>query len=141
MKNNNSVSDFTDEFCTVPNCETGSLPEFLDSCLEKANVSLKLANKLRIAADEVFANIQSYSGAGSIRCQFSLQRNTVTLTFSDDGIPYNPLINEEPDTTIPADLRAVGGLGILLIKRMMDSVEYRYQDGRNILVLKLQVSQ
>ena len=141
MKHENSVLNFTSELCVVPSDEnTGSLSEFLDTCLEKADVSPKLANKMQIAADEVLANTRSYSGAAHIRILFALQDNTVIVTFSDDGSPYDPLTCKEPDTTAPAELRPIGGLGILLIKRMMDSVSYQHKDGLNILTLQLHIS-
>lgn len=142
MKQENSALDFTREFCAAPSEENaGSLAEFLDVCLERADVPLKLASKLQIAADETLGNIRAYSGAAHITCQFARQENTVTLTFSDDGIPYDPLSHEEPDTTATAEQRAVGGLGILLIRRMMDNVSYQYRDGLNVLTLQLQLPQ
>ena len=58
------------------------------------------------------------------------------LTFIDKGIPYNPLENKDPDVTLDIEKRKIGGLGIFLVKEMMDEVSYEYADGKNILKLK-----
>ena len=64
---------------------------------------------------------------------------TVTLTFIDQGVPYDPLKREEPDVTLPAEKRGIGGLGIFLTKKTMDDVSYEYRDGQNILTLKKKI--
>ena len=64
---------------------------------------------------------------------------TVTLTFLDRGVPYDPLQREDPDVTLPAEERDIGGLGILLTKKTMDDVAYEYRDGQNILTLKKKI--
>lgn len=140
MKHENSVPDFTSEFCAEPGKKPPAhISDFLDVCLEKAAIPPKQANRLQIAADEVFANICAYSGATKIRCVFSWKNSVATLVFADDGIPYDPLSSEEPDTSAPVQSRAVGGLGILLVRRLMDKVSYQHQDGLNTLTLELKV--
>ena len=64
---------------------------------------------------------------------------TVTLTFIDQGVPYDPLKRKEPDVTLPAEERDIGGLGIFLTKKTMDDVSYEYKDGQNILTLKKKI--
>ena len=61
------------------------------------------------------------------------------LIFADNGKPYNPLDAEEPDITAPAEARAVGGLGIFMVRKMMDNMEYMYKDGQNVLTLTMKV--
>ena len=60
----------------------------------------------------------------------------VIITFIDQGIPYDPLATEDPDTTLSADERNIGGLGIFLVKKSMDDITYEYKDGQNILKIK-----
>ncbi len=140
MDHDKMVPDFTSEFCAEPGKEPpGHISDFLDVCLEKAAIPPKQANRLQIAADEIFTNIRSYSGATKIRCVFSWQGSVATLIFTDDGIPYDPLSNKEPDTSASAQSRAVGGLGIFLVRRLMDNVSYQYQNGLNTLTLELKV--
>ena len=58
------------------------------------------------------------------------------ITFLDSGVPYDPLAKADPDVTLSAEERQIGGLGIFMVKKSMDSMEYKYQDGRNILVIR-----
>ena len=76
-------------------------------------------------------------GDATIRCQVSTQgQPQITIEFLDSGKPYDPLKNNEPDTTLPAEERRIGGLGIFMVKRLMDTVQYEYRDGKNILILQ-----
>ena len=140
MDHDKMVPDFTSEFYAEPGKEpSGHISDFMDVCLEKAAIPPKQANRLQIAADEVFANIRAYSGATRIRCVFSWRNSVATLIFTDDGTPYDPLSTKEPDTSAPAQSRAVGGLGIFLVRRLMDAVTYQYQNGLNTLTLELKI--
>ena len=60
---------------------------------------------------------------------------TASLTFIDSGVPYNPLKKDDPDTTLSAEDRKIGGLGIFLVKKSMDDMRYEFKDGKNILTL------
>ena len=113
--------------------------DFVDSCLTGLGcaVSPRQANRLRIAVDEVSSNLLSYSSARQVTCQFSMQNGRIVLSFCDDGIPYDPLTQAEPDTSAPAEERALGGLGLLLVKRLMNDVRYQYRDAQNVLTLYL----
>ena len=66
----------------------------------------------------------------------NLMMPVMTLVFADSGIPYDPLKKEDPDVTLPARERQIGGLGIFMTKRIMDETEYEYRDGKNILTLR-----
>ena len=57
------------------------------------------------------------------------------MVFKDKGMPYNPLAKEDPDTTLSAAERQIGGLGVFMVKTMMDSVDYRYEDGSNVFTM------
>lgn len=115
------------------------IADFVDSCLmaPEAAVPAKPANRLRIAADEVASNLMAYSGAAEVLCQFAVQSGEITLTFSDNGLPYDPLAQAAPDTTATAEERSIGGLGLLLVKRLMRDVQYKRCAGQNVLTLRL----
>ena len=65
---------------------------------------------------------------------------SVVISFIDGGIPYDPLAKADPDTTLSADERAIGGLGIFMVKKTMDEIAYEYKDGQNILKIKKNLS-
>ncbi len=97
----------------------------------------KAKNKLLVAADEIFANIVRYSGATSWSMSVVLTHHPegVRLILSDDGKPFDPLAHRDPDTTLSAAERELGGLGILIVKKTMSPVTYRRRNGKNILTM------
>ncbi|MBQ6246939.1 MAG: SpoIIE family protein phosphatase, partial [Kiritimatiellae bacterium] len=97
----------------------------------------KAKNKLLVAADEIFANIVRYSGATrwSLSVVLTHHPEGVRLIMSDDGKPFDPLAQRDPDTTLSAAERNVGGLGILIVKKTMSPVTYRRRNGKNILTI------
>lgn len=117
-----------------PSLET--LPEvmaFAEQTMRQAGVPDKIIVKMDVVVDEIYANIIQYSGATETEVCCSVQEGQVQLTFRDNGKPYNPLEYSEPDITLPADEREIGGLGIFMVKKTMDEVTYDYQDGYNVL--------
>ena len=110
---------------------------FLEAQLEKMEVPIKTANRLMSATDESYSNIVRYSGAKSAQVRCAAEKGRLTLTFRDDGKPYNPLEAEEPDIAASAEEREIGGLGIFMVRKLMDSVDYMYKDGHNVLTLTL----
>ena len=100
---------------------------------------MKLSTKLMVAVDEIYSNIIRYSGATEATVRILKDADTVRLTFCDNGKPYNPLDAKEPDITSSAEDRAIGGLGIFMVRKMMDNVEYMYKDGQNVLTLSMKV--
>ena len=99
------------------------------------------ATQIAISAEEVFVNIAHYAYGGEageaiVDIELTTDPKIIRITFKDRGIPYNPLEKQDPDTDLSADERAVGGLGIFMVKTMMDNVEYRYEDGQNILTIE-----
>lgn len=117
-----------------------SLMSFVDKNLEDMDCPMRVQTQIDIAVDEIFANIASYSypdGEGDFVVEmYPCKENIgVVLKFIDTGIPYNPLLHEDPDITLSAEERGIGGLGILMVKKTMTNVEYEYTDGKNILTL------
>ena len=103
-----------------------------------------LMYKIDVAAEEIFVNIAHYAykdklsvgelGQVWITCTF--ENELLTIIFRDKGVPFNPLARPDPDITLSAEDRSIGGLGIFLTKKYMDKVEYNYQNDENILTLK-----
>ena len=118
----------------VENLET--VISFVDEILEQADCPMKVQVQIDIAVEEIFVNIAHYAyhpkvGKAAIRVEVT--DRTATFTFVDSGIPYNPLAKEDPDVTLSAEERRIGGLGIYMVKKSMDDISYMYQDGKNIL--------
>lgn len=113
---------------------------FIDGQLEKADCSIKAQMQIDVAVEEIFVNICKYAyhpekGRTLVRVEVTDEPVTVKITFIDHGKPYDPLKKADPDVTLDADERPIGGLGIFLVKQTMDAVEYEYKDGSNILTL------
>ena len=95
-----------------------------------------MAHKAQIAVDEIYSNIVYYSGARE--ATLTLQKEEegqLTLIFEDDGVPYNPTTAKEPDVTLSAEEREIGGLGIFMVKKLATALDYRRTDGRNLLTV------
>ena len=108
--------------------------------LEKLDCPMKAQMQIELAIDEIFTNIVSYAyvpgtGDATVRFDFDEASGMVTLSFADRGVPYDPLKKEDPDVSLPASQREIGGLGIFLVKKNMDDMRYEYRDGQNLLTL------
>lgn len=115
--------------------------DFVNEELEKLDCPVKARRQIYVAIDELFGNIARYAyspGVGKATVRFSVEENPleVAITFIDNGIPFNPLEKSNPDTHLSAEERPIGGLGIFLVKKSMDLVEYEYKNGQNILKIK-----
>lgn len=115
--------------------------EFVDNELESLDCPMKAQAQIDVAIDELFSNIAKYAynpevGPATVRVEVEDDPLSVIVTFIDNGTPYDPLNQEDPDTTLSLDERGVGGLGVLLVKKTMDDVNYEYKDGKNILSIK-----
>ena len=118
-----------------------TVTEFLDAQLEALDCPMKAQTQIDVAVDEIFSNIARYAyttgrGEATVRFEFDKATRTVAVTFIDSGIPYDPLSHEDPDVTLPAEERSIGGLGIFLVKRTMDDMVYRRKNGRNVLTIR-----
>ncbi len=131
------------EVAKLENVDTGT--EFVDEVLEEKECPLKVQMQLDVAIDEIFGNIAYYAygkGSGNATIQIEMEDNPpkITLTFIDQGIPYNPLESKDPDITLDIEDREIGGLGIFLVKKTMDELSYEYVDGQNILTMKKELA-
>lgn len=115
---------------------TDEVTTFVESTFANCNVPMKIIAKMNIAVDEIFSNIAHYSGATTTTVRCGILGDAAILIFCDDGLPYDPTQKTDPDITLSAEEREIGGLGLYMVKKTMDSVEYAYQDGHNILTLK-----
>ncbi len=115
--------------------------DFVNAELQAKDFPMKACMQIAIAVEEIFVNIAHYAYAGdvgkaTVKCGISGVPPEAEIVFADSGIPYNPLLKTDPDTTLSAEERDIGGLGILMVKKSMDSVEYNYENGQNILTIK-----
>lgn len=115
--------------------------EFVDEQLESFGCGMKEQMAIDVAVDELFSNIAHYAykpetGAATVRVDVLKEPLSVEITFIDHGKQYDPLAKEDPDTTLSLDDRPIGGMGIFIVKKSMDSVNYEYKEGKNILTIK-----
>ena len=100
-------------------------------------------NKIDLAVEEIYINIAHYAyapGTGQVQISCGVDNNVLTVIFRDSGKPFDPLAKKDPDITMSAEERDIGGLGIFLTKKFMDSVTYEYTDGRNVLTISKNLS-
>ncbi len=112
--------------------------DFIDEELEALDCPMKAQTQIDLCAEEIFINIASYAypdGNGMAEIAVEPVDSGVAITFIDSGMPYNPLEKADPDITLDAESRAIGGLGIFIVKKVMDKAEYAYEDGKNKLKL------
>lgn len=114
---------------------------FVDSHLEEKDCPVKTCMQIDVAVEELFVNIAHYAyspevGSATIGVEMQEEPTAVVITFIDQGKPYNPLAREDPDITLSAEERQIGGLGVYMVKKSMDDVSYEYRDGQNILRIK-----
>lgn len=114
---------------------------FVDAELEACGCSPKAQMQVALAVEEIFVNIASYAynpevGEAEICVDTSGDPPSVIIRFLDRGQPFNPLEKPDADTTLSVEERGIGGLGILLVKKNMDEVQYSYEDGANILTIR-----
>ena len=120
------------------------LPEvqsFIGEFLEENGCSMKAQMAIDVCVEEIFVNIAHYAytpgtGEAKVRVEASGDPPEAAITFIDGGKPFDPLAKEDPDVTLSAEERDIGGLGIYMTKKMMDDVSYEYKDGCNILMIK-----
>ena len=118
-----------------------AVTDFVNGQLEDYDCPLKAQMQIDIAIDELFSNIARYAydpetGPATVQVEVQEDPMAVIITFIDHGKPYDPLSGKDPDLTIPLEERKEGGLGVFLVKKVMDDVRYEYKEGRNILRIK-----
>ena len=122
------------------------LPEvmaFIDSFLEQMDCPMKIQMQLDMAVEEVYANIAHYAyavGGGPATVRVAVEEGpTMVITFVDQGVPYNPLAKPDPDITLSADERQIGGLGVYMVKKSMDEIAYRREGDSNVLTIRKRI--
>ena len=111
---------------------------FVDEHLEEMGCPMKTQLQIDVAVEEAYVNVASYAytpGTGPVTLKVEKSASEIRITFLDSGVPFNPLEKEDPDVSLPASERQIGGLGIFMVKKSMDNVQYAYLDGKNILTL------
>lgn len=114
---------------------------FIKDSMVSFTVSDKVLLEIDIAVEEIFVNIASYAyapdiGEVTIKCKIIYEEDAVLeVSFADEGKPFNPLQKEDADITLSTEERKIGGLGILMVKRMMDKLDYQYEGNKNILTV------
>ena len=115
-----------------------TVTDFVDKILEEHSCDMKAKIQIDIAIDEILGNISQYAyetdnGDVSVSVQVEEAPKRAIITFADSGVPYNPITTEEPDTSLSAEERQIGGLGIFMVKKTMDDMAYEYTNNWNIL--------
>ncbi len=115
--------------------------EFIDQQLEAADCPMRTQMQIELAVEEIFVNIANYAyapgtGSATIRMSVAGEPPVAEMTFIDSGVQYDPLAKEDPDITLSAKDRNIGGLGIFLTKKTMDELSYEYREGKNIFTMK-----
>ena len=115
--------------------------DFLGDQLDSVDYVMKARLQLELSIEEAYVNIVNYAygseeGEVVICCNIGESPLKVTMQFIDYGKPYNPLENEDPDISLNAEEKGIGGLGIFLIKKNVDDIEYKYCEGKNILTIQ-----
>ena len=123
---------------TIENIET--VTDFVNEQLEAYDCPMKAQMQIDIAIDELFGNIAHYAynpeiGSATVRVEVIEDPLSVVITFIDNGVPYDPLKKEDPNTTLSADEREICGVGIFMVKKTMDDIIYEYKDGQNRLTI------
>ena len=117
---------------------------FVDAELEAMDCPVPAQMQMDIAIDEVFVNISNYAytpetGDALVTVDYDAEERAVKLEFRDWGKPFDPVSHKDPDVKAPLDERQIGGLGIFLVKKIMDEVSYRREDGQNVLTLRKKI--
>jgi serine/threonine-protein kinase RsbW len=121
--------------------QLGAVIAFIASEITAAGCPEKARIQIETAVEEIYVNIARYAyrpetGKATIRCEVRTDPQRVTIQFLDHGKPFNPLEKKDADTTLSAEERDIGGLGILMVKKSMDRVDYAYAGGRNIFTIQ-----
>lgn len=117
------------------------MTDFVNAQLEEIDCPMKAQMQIDIAIDELFGNIAHYAynpetGPATVRVEVTEEPISVIITFIDHGVPYDPLKQEDPDISLSAEERSIGGLGVFMVKKTMDEISYEYRDGKNILRIR-----
>ena len=120
--------------------EVPKLAAFVDEVCEAAGMDMPTTMQMNLAIEEAVVNVMNYAypkgTQGEVRIDAKVCDSYVDFVISDDGTPFNPTEVKDADTTLSAEDRSIGGLGILLVRHYMDKVKYKYVEGQNVLLLR-----
>lgn len=122
--------------------ELMNVTAFIEEELEKVECPMKLVIQFTVSLEEIFVNVAHYGypdKEGTVEVTTNFEDDMFSITFVDSGIPFDPLAKEDPDITLSADERTIGGLGIFMVKKYMDVVAYEYKDGKNVFCMKKKI--
>lgn len=134
------AQDWKELICPARREELAYVIEFVEKQMEAADFKMGEAMQVSLAVEEIFVNIASYAyeggeGEAVIRVHTDKPEKQINIRFEDSGKPYNPLERKDPDITLSAEERGIGGLGIYMVKKSMDDIYYEYKDGKNCLTI------
>ena len=114
---------------------------FVTDQLDQLDCPPKHRIQIEVAVEELFVNIASYAyrpgtGTADVTVEAFDNPKAVEITFRDAGVPYDPLAKQDPDISLSADDRQIGGLGIFMVKKTMDDMRYEYKDNQNVLTIR-----
>ncbi len=124
---------------TVENLD--AVNDFIEELLSPLECLPKNRLQIDLAVEEIFVNIANYAygdkqGKAVIRVSICQNPPIAEFVFMDEGMPYNPLAKEDPDINLSAEQRQIGGLGVFLVKKIADYVNYEHKDGKNVLTIQ-----
>lgn len=116
------------------------LNEFIDSVAEEVGLEMSLTMSLNLALEEAVVNVMEYAypegQKGNVEIEVTADQQWMTFVITDTGIAFDPTMKEDADTTLSAEERPIGGLGIFLVRQLMDVIDYKRQDNKNVLTLQ-----
>ena len=125
--------------------EIPQLNAFIDEVCESHDLDPMTSMEMNLALEEAVVNVMTYAypegTKGYVDISAQSDNDSLTFVISDSGKPFDPTTREEVDTSLPAEQREIGGLGIFLVRKMMDDIKYEYKDGHNILTLRKKLNQ
>jgi sigma-B regulation protein RsbU (phosphoserine phosphatase) len=116
------------------------LNEFIDSVAEEVGLEMSLTMSLNLALEEAVVNVMEYAypegQKGNVEIEVTADQQWMTFVITDTGIAFDPTTKEDADTTLSAEERPIGGLGIFMVRQLMDVIDYKRKDNKNVLTLR-----
>ena len=116
------------------------LNEFIDSVAEEVGLEMSLTMSLNLAIEEAVVNVMEYAypegQTGNVEIEVTADQEWMTFVITDTGIAFDPTMKEDADTTLSAEERPIGGLGIFLVRQLMDVIDYKREGNKNVLTLQ-----
>ena len=136
-------NSFQGDESIITQADDGSIErvwDFINRQTKKAELNSKITNRVQIVVDEIYSNILLYSGATTAQVLCQIDSEQMTLTFKDDGVPFNPLKSQDPDVEASLEERKPGGLGLLMVKKMSSDLAYVHEDKYNVLTVTIRLA-